>query len=496
MAVNGERTMQPEPDMPNLTSPRVQAAMRVLGVLPEELERKMETATSEGDQRKLAMFERKRRSLIEEIHLLSSAGSTGVGVSPSGSQSLQRKHSTFLNKVLEAERATMEKMEIQAKKDVQKVVIQELETKLVMQQGAKRLADGEARLNKLIKDRDEKLKAMRKEAQKKSERTADVRMRAVRQQERDAEHTMEQLAEATQRAEGKMRALDEARAEARQQSAEKLASVQEKQHTRVEGELHAREYQYETIMNHHADTMGRLQKRLQSRQSQSEEMLQKQQSSMMRVREKWESKQREIQENYFNNLSRHEKAREKRETAAQEYARNLSKANSKVRSAFESRYERVQRDLERREPDKRLTQSASSLASLEKSLSESQVLALEQRRHYFDLAASNRDRLQRAHYNSQEQQLGKLQGMRDRVDALLDSKIRADDRRMVMQRNCAVQKYHLEHEMFKVKSAPPDKMAGMLRDLQPEPRAAERIQELQQQLGMQPAAGDEAAADR
>jgi len=151
---------------------------------------------------------------------------------------------------------------------------------------------------------------------------------------------------------------------------------------------------------------------------------------------------------------------------------------------------------QKRSPDRRLTQSAGSLACLEKSLSDSQLLALEQRQHYFDLAASNRHRLQRAHHNAQEQQLGKLQDMRDRVDALLESKTRADDRRMVMQRNCAVQKAHLEHEMFKIKRAPPEKMAGMLHDLQPEPKAGARIQKLQQQLGLVPAAGDEAAADK
>merc|ERR1712008_232054 len=257
-----------------------------------------------------------------------------------------------------------------------------------------------------------------------------------------------------------------------------------------------RECQYETILNHHAETNDRLQQRRQSWQSQSEETLQKQQGSMMRSREHWENKQRETEENYFNNLSRHERAREKREAAAQEYAKNLSKANSKARSAFESRYQSVQREIEKRSPDRRLTQSAGSLSCLEKSLSDSQLLALEQRQHYFDLAASNRDRLQRAHNNSQDQQLGKLQTVRDRVDALLDSKARADNRRMGMQRNCALKKSHLEHEMFKIKSAPPEKMVGMLRDLQPEPKAAARIKKLQQQLGLEPAAGDEAAADK
>jgi len=496
MAVNVETTMQPEPVMPKLSSPRVQAAMRVLGVLPEDLERRTELATGEGDQRKLAMFERKRRQLIDEIHVLSTSRSGGLGVSPSTSQFQQRRQGAFLDKVLEAERANLERMEIAAKRDVQKVVVDELEAKLVMQQGAKRLEDSKARLNTLIKERDQKLRVVRKEAQKKNERIADVRMRAARQQEKDAEHTMQKLGEATQRAESKMRALDEVRAEARQQSAEKLASIQERQHGFVEDQLHSRESQYETIMNHHAKTMDRLQQRVQSRQSQSAEILHKQQSSMMRVREHSENKQREIEENYCNNLSRHERAREKREAAAQEYARNLSKANSKTRSAFESRYEYVQRDIAKRSPDRRLTQSASSLACLEKSLSDSQLLALEQRQHYFDLAASNRHRLQRAHHNAQEQQLGKLQAVRDRVDAVLESKARADDRRMVMQRNCAVQKAHLEHEMFKIKSAAPDKMAGMLRDLKPEPKAAARIQKLQQQLGFEPAVGNDAAADK
>lgn len=496
MTASVETTMQPEPLMPDLSSPRVQAAMRVLGVLPEELERRTELATGEKEQRKLAMFERKRRQLIDEIHVLSTAGSGGLGVSLSIPHSQRRRQNAFLNKVMEAERANLERMEIAAKRDVQKVVMNELETKLVMQQGAKRLEDGEARLNRLIRDRDEKLRVQRKEAQKRNERIAEVRMRAASEQAKDAEHTMHQLEEAMQRVESKMGALQEGRAETRQQSAEKLASIQERQHRLVEDKLHSREHQYETIMNHHAETTDRLQQRLQSRQSQSEEILQKQQSSMMRVREKWENKQREIQEHHFNNLSRHEKAREKRQAAAQEYARNLSKANSKARSAFESRYENVQREFAKKSPDRRLTKSTGSLACSEKNLSDSQLLVLEQRKHYIDLAVSNRHRLQRAHHNAQEQHLAKLQAVRDRVDALLESKARADDRRMVMQRNCAVQKSHLEHEMFKIKSAPPEKMTGMLRDLKLEPKAAARIQELQQQLGMGPASADETAADR
>jgi len=325
---------------------------------------------------------------------------------------------------------------------------------------------------------------------------ADTRARADRKKEEEAKETMQQIREATQRNEGKMKALEDGRAEARQQSAEKLAFIQERQHRLVEDQLYSRECQYETILNHHAETNDRLQQRRQSRQSQSEEMLQKQQSSMMRVREHWETKQRETEENYFNNLARHQKAREKREVAAQEYAKNLSKANSKARSAFESRYASVQKDIENKLPDKRLTQSTRSLSCLQKSLSDSQLLALEQRQHYVDLAASNRDRLHRAHTNSQDQQLGKLQTVRDRVDALLESKTRADDRRQEMTRNCALKKSHLEHEMFKIKSAPPDKMAGMLRDLKPEPKAAARIKKLQQQLGLEPVAGDEAAAEK
>lgn len=484
--------MLPEPPLPDLESPRVLAAMRVMGVEAQELA-KREPAEM-GAPARYELMETKRRTLIQQINGLASKGPDSVQLASSAS--LRSANSTFMQQVLEAEQKNFERMQMAAKSDVQKVVIEELETKLQMQQTAKKMEEGAQRMKQLTKSRDEKLAQLKKEAQKRAEKNADVRAKAARQAEREAEELKNQLTEANEKAERKIETIAVGREEARQQAHEKQLLIAERQAKLEQAQLRLREKQYDGIVAKHEAKIEKLNESLLNRQSQSEVILRKQQESMERVRNHWEEKQRQTEERYMKILDRHDGAKQKRVEKADVQAKEIRVRNAKERNAFVARYERIVKDLENHPNVSRRLKYMESTTIGERSLSDSQISALQMRGHHAELVNDNRDRLRRAHHHSQEQQLAKLAQMRQRVEDLEDCKVMANTRRMGTLKNCAIEKHRLENEVFKIKSAKPEKMVPLLDTLEPDPEASERIKEIMGQLGLQQTAGGGEEADR
>jgi len=475
----------PEPPMPELESPRVQAAMRVLGILPEDLE-KREIADYDGIEPRYELFENKRRTLIGQVNarVLESPEEAEL----QGQEEVARdRNAAFMQKVLDAERRNMRKMALMAKKDVQKIVLEEFETKLTLHNGAERMEEGAERVRNLRKARDAKLKEIQKAAQKRAVKTTEVRNRAHQRMEEEAAELTSKLNEANDRAAKKMDDIAAEREEMRLKSRERELQTGERLAKHEHHQLRHRERAYDSIVAKYENHTERLADHLGQRQSNTEAIAQRHQESMERVQNHWEAKQRDTEAKYREILERHEEAKQRREELAAKKVKEYRVENTKRKTAFDARYDRLMKDQEETSNiSRRLQQSAEAYS---RSLSDSQIAALQMRGHHGDLVAANRQRLLRAHQYAQEQQLSKIDQMRQRVEFMLDSKRTADQRRTVMLKNCAAEKHHLGQEIYKVKSSPAEKMVKLLQELDPEPEAAARIREIMGQLGREKSLG-------
>lgn len=479
-------TLIPEPPMPDPESPRVQAAMRVLGVTTQDLEKK-ELADYGGIEPRFELFENKRRILLGQVDELASRSAEELQLFShdevgGGDRS---RNAAFMESVLEVERRNMEKMAIRAKKDVQKIVVEELETKLVLHHASKKMEDNAVRVKALKKARADQLAQIKKEAQKKADKTAEVRQRANRHMEEEAEQLIGKLGEAKQRADNKMAEIAEGYEENRVKGRERQAQIAERTARLEQQEQRGREKRYDGIVAKHEAKLQKLEETLQARQSMSEAILQRHEDSLERVREHWESKQKKTEEKYSQILQRHDAAKEKRDAFLASQIKEYATKNTKERNGFLGRYERIQRDLDERPNVSRRLQQSGDDKFMSRSLSETQVAALSMRGHHADLVAMNRERLRRAHHLAQDQQLNKIEGMRERVEFMLKAKATANKRRTVTLKNCAIEKFHLSHEVDKVKSSPAEKMVKLVREMDPEPEADKRIREIMGTLGLE-----------
>lgn len=476
-------TLLPEPPMPDIDSPRVHAAMSVLGILPQELE-KRELADYDGIEPRYELFETKRRMLIGQIgHMTSRSPDTTQLVS--NEEASRSGNAAFMEKVLQAERRNFERMAWRAKKDTQKIVIEELETKLSIHNANKKMEESTTRLKALKKARNDQLKQLQKEAQKKADKNAEVRNRAEKRMEEEASELITKLEEANQKAATKMAAIAESHEELRVKGQERQVQITDKLARLEQQQLRHRQHKYDAIVAKDEAKMERLAEIVAMRQSQSEAIMQKQQDSMERVRTHWENKQKQTEDRYSEILKRHEIAKQKREELHAARLKDYSSKNKKERNAFEGRYERILKDLDEHPNVSRRLQQSSGSEPFERSLSDTQIAALSMRSHHVDLVAMNRERLRRAHHHAQEKQLNKIDMMRQRVEFMLHSKSQADKRRTMTLKNCAIEKHRLSDEVDKVKSAGAEKMMGLLEDIDPEPKAATRIREIMGHLGLE-----------
>uniref|UniRef100_A0A7S1PYQ3 Uncharacterized protein n=1 Tax=Alexandrium catenella TaxID=2925 RepID=A0A7S1PYQ3_ALECA len=457
--------------------------MRVLGVTQQDLEKK-ELADYNGMEARFELFENKRRMLIGQVGDMATRSPGEHGNADEGVH--VNRNSAFMEKVLEVERINMERMAVRAKKDVQKIVVEELETKLILHNASKKMEASDLRLKALKKERNDKLLAIKKDAQKRADKNAEVRARHTRHMEEDAAKMIEKLGEAKTRADNKIAEVEQGWEENRIKGREKQAEIA-KRTTRLEQQqLRYRERQYDGIVAKHEAKVMKLEETIAARQSQSEAIMQRHEDSLDRVREHWADKERRTQEKYDQIQQRHEAAKEKREAELAKQAKEFSMRNTKERNGFTNRYERIQKELARAPPSRRLEQmSASGDGPFVRSLSESQISALRMRDHHTDLVSMNRERLRRAHHLAQEQQLEKIDSMRERVGFMLKSKASADHRRTFTLKNCAIEKFHLTNEVDKVKCSPADKMVKLVQEMDPEPEADKRIREIMGQLGLE-----------
>eukprot|EP00438_Fugacium_kawagutii_P035207 Skav204741 [mRNA] locus=scaffold1854:225861:228740:+ [translate_table: standard] len=136
---------------PVARSPRVRAAMRVMGIIPADLEKK-DVEEYEGNKSKHLLFEKKRRTLIEQVALLASRGPQEKGGPGAGDM-----NANFLEEIYRREKKTMETMARMGQAGPDGNSGPDIETVAVGQENLKRMLQ-------LKKERDDWLKEQQKKA--------------------------------------------------------------------------------------------------------------------------------------------------------------------------------------------------------------------------------------------------------------------------------------------------------------------------------------------
>eukprot|EP00929_Paragymnodinium_shiwhaense_P009276 TRINITY_DN113382_c0_g1_i1.p1 TRINITY_DN113382_c0_g1~~TRINITY_DN113382_c0_g1_i1.p1 ORF type:complete len:508 (-),score=197.22 TRINITY_DN113382_c0_g1_i1:240-1763(-) len=479
--------MPPEPPALNLGSPRVKAAMRVLGLRAKDLEPiKKDSMPSEVSYE---VFERKRRQLAENVRVLASESPEVPAETSGGMSKLEERNANFLAEILAIEQKNIAKMETMAKKDIQSMMIKELEAKLKDQTSKKRQEEANQRQKELIKERDAKLAEAKKIAQKKKEKSDEVRRKADEALLKEAEELSKHLDEKQERSLNKIRENKEAFEAGRDRRQEKGFLALKRKEDLEKTLLERREDQYSKILDRDGLIFDRLANIDAERHNIQSDFAERKAMCTKRAADYLVEKQSKYDEAFFKTEERHATAAQ---TRAQSHAASLKEfktKNSKTRQQFENRYNTMKKheEEERSKPSKRVERYM-ELLNFENSgcLSRPEYHHMVvTNRSMVDLVKQNRETLQRSHSYHQEQALEKIAGMREKVKIIMDGRHNSMQRRQSMIKNCAIEKHHLSDKVDRIKSSTGSKMTHILEKLEPDPEAATRINELLSAMGME-----------
>mmetsp|Transcript_28659 Transcript_28659/g.92120 ORF Transcript_28659/g.92120 Transcript_28659/m.92120 type:complete len:503 (+) Transcript_28659:96-1604(+) len=480
-----------EPSL-NLGSPRTRAAMKVLGILPSDV-RQQDVEFFGGDREKHKLFEQKRSHIIDEVRRKASTAPDVSGKhGADGGMTREERNALFMEQVANTEKENMARMAKMAKKDVQSVIIQELETKLTAHQNMMKQQESKMRMKALLKARDEELDARKKLAEKKQDKILDVRTKALEKMLHHSEEIQETIRKKNERATKSVQAISDGRLEGRAQNKEKREKIFQRQEGYEADQLREREHAYAEHVEKMDSKVRMLEEKNASRASHTEELAHKEQQCRDNVRVHAEEKQAAVETKYWEAIGRHSDAAKKRDESLKLTIKEYQVKNVKRKLAHEGRYDKIQEGVEKNivrkyEEFEKKDENFEKTRALARASSDA-VLAtfFDHRRHCTDLSADNRQRLRRAHHYGTEQQLDKLVQMRRKVQIMEGSKEEADHRRATVVAKCAVEKMHLTDRVDRAKnSKDPEKMQKMLEDLDPDPDAIGRINELLSELGMQ-----------
>lgn len=490
--------MPPDLPIPNVDSPRVQAAMRVLGVHPADLE-KQDVEAFGGLESKHLLFEKKRRVVVAQVTNLASKGPQGTTHSmEKGDYPIAPERNTsIMDMVIKKEQENLEKLQRMAQKDIQKTVIFELEAKLELHKASKKQDDGAGRMRELKKERDEKLKAQQKEQEKRDQRSREVRERNHKQVLKHCQELREELANKAEKVAKCTQAIVDSRVAGREAGAQKFIDNAARVATHEEGLVNRRFHMLDEIEEKHSKSQSRLSDLTGARSSNKQAMLEKEMQCRQKVSDFWNKRQAETDDKYMTAVQRSKDAKEFRRENHQKALKEFKVANQKARQAFESRYERVinshEKELDKyREKDKLKRAKSEAIFRSERP---ELLKAREEAENHVHLAASNRERLRRAHHHAVEQQIDKLLGMRERVQVMEDAKAEADRRRMMVLRNTAIATSHLQDKVSRFKDCGAEKMIALVSGSEVDPDAAKRINEILGELNLPPLGGYAPADD-
>lgn len=466
--------MPAEPAL-TLGSPRTQAAMRVLGILPKDIQPRDRLTFQEGvpGEVRHEAWEKKRRQLMQNVSGMAQDKSLDLSKSPSEAALVGQPSAAtnaFLADVMAREAVSMAKMRSRAQADVQKIVIDEMAQKAQVEVRNAKLEEHRKRMVELKKKQDEKLAAQKKEAEKKLAKTIEVRARADRILEEESQKLASEIAEKDTRVEACLQAREEGWANNR------VTKQAERDQKYVDialfkaGELGVREKMYAGVVKRTAASEVRLaeiQDELQAHQAAKSDRTN---GVIARARSELGKQQGEKDQAYLERLKVHDKKKEFREANAKEYQKYFLEKNKKEKANHAKNYERALKEREVVLVSPRMTKAMSANFTTSPAwLTESSAKAFETHKSMGEIRQLNLQLLKRAHQYHQVQALSHIEDMRHRVKALKDSKDEAQYRRFQMMKNCAIEKHHLTFQVQKVRDAPPERMNSLLEKMGMEP---------------------------
>lgn len=478
-----------------MNSPRVRAAMCVLGIVPKDIQPRDFTTpsvtpspkaspgkgpgalskggtqaapeTSPSQVAKNEVFERKRRTLLWEISNL--AEKTPADAAKMG-QSDAQSHQDYISSILEREKKNIEKLRERSKYEVQQMVNKEVAAKQIAEAGQKKQEESAARVKALLKERDDKLKQLKKEAEKKAEKNKTVRESAERIKQQAAEEMMQKL-----EAKGELATqclLD--RDAAWEETVVKQRAARDEIKQRVADlklqEMKAREINYGEFKGKDAAHAERMEAIRNSRVSNAERIRQQLDKAIENARVHQQKKQQKMDEDFLQCEVRHAQAHARRSDVKAAVVKEFRVKNAKDRQQFMGRYERTLKEWEEAHQEMknnpRFTRSMSDTTDIKmKTLFAKAQTQAEMNTIMKDVVAENRDRNLRALRHSQEQAMMKIDGMRDRVQQIQDGRFEAQNRRFESMKNTALEKHHLAFRVERVKDQPLEKMNKFMIEL-------------------------------
>lgn len=464
------------PDLPTIVpgSPRTAAAMRVLGILPKDLQARERTEFPDGmpgDVRHQA-FETKRRQLMHSVVGLAEEKSLNLAHSASAPQLGQPSDATnaFLADVMAKEAASLAKMRARAQADVQKIVLDEMDIKRKAEERAVKQEELRKRKLEIKKAENEKLKAAQKEAQKKAEKTLEVRLKADRMLQEKCEALGEEVAKKNERIEAMLEKREAGWEEKRVQMKEirsKLAEGLEKFKSK---DMVVKEEAWKAIKKKDKLAEERL-AQVRHEASLKQAMISDKTSGVIaRAAASLGDAQAVKDAAFLERVKVHAKTAEVRAENAKEYQKYFIKKNKEEEQRFRKNYEAATREAAVIYVSPRLTKSMSG-NYLQKPAwkTEGSIKAFETHHTMGELRQVNLSVLHRAHLNAHQQALNKISDVKKRAEALQASKDEAQYRRYDVMKNCAIEKHHLTFQVEKVRDAPPERMNSLLEQMGMQP---------------------------
>jgi len=486
--------MPPEPAPLNIGSPRVRAAMRVLGLSEKEVEKRPKEAFH--TEVAYEVFERKRRMLAENVNDLAK-DSPEAGSIPGAADKSRDANADFMAGVIAIEKRNIEKMNIMSKKEIQKMMIKELETNHAAHKSVLKQEESVVRQNALEKERREAMKKVMKEAQKRLDKSTDVRAKAAKQVLIEAEKLKNELTEKDAQVTKKLQDIVDGREEGKVKAQEKRDQATERKEQHDQATIAKQEKMYATVLDRDEQVEFRLSCRTSDSQHNSAIFAAKKAACTERARHQLADNQARYEANFLKREGEHHVAAQCRDSNAKTYLKEFKKRNDKERKDFETRYERVKKEEEKPHISRRLEKMA-SMGDIQSQgcLSRPEFHHMvHSNKSMVDLCEFNGNLLKRAHGYHQEQELDKIAGVRAKVKAIWDSRKMAQDRRTQMVKNVAVAKYDLALKVDRARTQGPSKMSSILSEMEPDPEAAARINELLGAMNMELLPGTKAVEE-
>jgi len=461
--------MPPEPAMSlkSPRSPRIEAAMKVLGILPKDIEPRERTIFPEGQEGDICAeaFEVKRRQLMHSVTGMASDSGHDITKEASGAAGDERT-AAFLADVMMREQASIDKMRKRAKADVEKIVLEEMAQKEQVAVREAKLAEHKARMVVLAKAQAEKIKADKKIAAQKLEKSIQVREKNNRMMEKQAEELFAEVQTKDERVKAQLKERDLGWAENLIKKQDERVQNYERIKVFKSTGWGEREKMYESTVKRTTAAEVRYQEHMAAEAAHLAARSDKTAGVIASAKEQLGLEQGVKDVAYLERLKVHEKKKEIRETFAKAAEKEYAASNKKARANFEKNYERALKERAIVLVSPRMTKSMSESYTTHPAWrTEDSLKAFATHHTMGELRQLNLQTAGRAHVFQQQQALHKIQNMRDRVDLLRAGREQTQFRRYDMIKNCSIEKHHLTFQVEKVRDAPPEKMNHLLEQM-------------------------------